>query len=129
MTRFAIVAAFCFILPGFGQVQNYKVVTQQMLENPSPDDWLMFSRTYDAQRFSPLKQITKQNVSQLTLAWSHPMGPGTTESIPIVHQGVMYVLAPGSIVQALDATNGKLLWEYKRKYASDGVGTGGRSKT
>ena len=34
-------------------------VTQKMLENPSPDDWLMYSRTYDAQRFSPLKQITK----------------------------------------------------------------------
>jgi hypothetical protein len=32
------------------QVQHYVPVTQQMLENPSPDDWLMFSRTYDAQR-------------------------------------------------------------------------------
>ena len=36
----------------FGQVRNFKPVTQQMLENPSPNDWLMFSRTYDAQRFS-----------------------------------------------------------------------------
>src|SRR6185436_16020237 len=44
-------------------------VTEKMLENPSPDDWLMFSRTYDAQRYSPLKQISKQNVSQLRSAW------------------------------------------------------------
>ena len=44
-------------------------VTQKMLENPSPDDWLMFSRTYDAQRYSPLKQINKQNVGQLKMAW------------------------------------------------------------
>jgi glucose dehydrogenase len=39
-------------------------VTQKMLENPSPADRLMFSRTYDAQRFNPLKQITKQNVTE-----------------------------------------------------------------
>src|SRR5215813_6958339 len=95
---------------GLAQVQNFVPVTQQMLLNPSPDDWLMFSRTYDAQRFSPLKQINKGNASQLTLAWSHPMGAGTTESTPLVYRGVMYVLAPGSIVQALDATNGKQLW-------------------
>src|SRR5262244_3829173 len=114
MTRFAIVAAFCFILPGFGQVQNYKVVTQQMLENPSPDDWLMFSRTYDAQRFSPLKQINKQNVAQLRLAWERGMGTGQTETIPIVHNGVMYVVNPGAIVQALDGATGDVLWEYKR---------------
>ncbi len=36
----------------------------EMLLKPSPDDWLMYSRTYDAQRFSPLKQITKQNVGR-----------------------------------------------------------------
>ena len=66
-----------------------------MLENPSPDDWLMFSRTYDAQRFSPLKQINKQNVAQLRMAWDAGMGAGQTETIPIVHNGVMYVVNPG----------------------------------
>jgi len=43
-------------------------VTLKMLENPPADDWLMFSRTYDAQRYSPLKQINKQNVGQLKMA-------------------------------------------------------------
>jgi len=85
-----------------------------MLENPSPDDWLMFSRTYDAQRFSPLKQITKQNVGQLRMVWTRGIGAGQTETIPIVHNGVMYVVNPGAVVQALDATNGNVLWEYKR---------------
>ena len=88
-----------------------------MLENPGPDDWLMFSRTYDAQRFSPLKQITKQNVSQLRMAWTRGMGAGQTETIPIIHNGVMYVVNPGAVVQALDATNGNVLWEYKRPVA------------
>jgi len=109
------------------QVQNYKPVTQDMLLNPSPDDWLMFSRTYDAQRFSPLKQITRQNVGQLRLAWERGMGAGQTETIPLIHNGVMYVVNPGAAVQALDATNGDLLWEYKRKVPAN-VASQGRTK-
>ena len=116
-------------VPAAAQLPNFTPVTQQMLENPSPDDWLMFSRTYDAQRYSPLNQINKQNVGQLRLAWSRGFGPGTTETIPTIYRGVMYVIAPGSIIQALDATNGDLIWEYKRKYATPQIGTGGRSKT
>src|SRR5262249_44702797 len=71
----------------FAQVRNYKPVTKEMLENPSPNDWLMFSRTYDAQRFSPLNQITKQNVTQLRLAWSRGLPAGQTEAIPLVYNG------------------------------------------
>jgi alcohol dehydrogenase (cytochrome c) len=105
---------FATALSALAQVQNYKVVTQDMLLNPSPDDWLMFSRTYDAQRFSPLKQINRQNVNQLRLAWERGMSAGQTETIPIVHNGVMYVVNPGAVVQALDGPTGDLLWEYKR---------------
>lgn len=102
-------------LPAFAQVQGFIPVTEQMLENPSPNDWLMFSRTYDAQRYSPLKQINKQNVGQLKMAWTRGLGAGQTESIPIVHNGVMYLIAPGAVVEALDGATGDLLWEYKRK--------------
>src|SRR6185503_327143 len=89
-TLFCLVCVTC----AWGQVQNYKPVTQDMLTNPSPDDWLMFSRTYDAQRYSPLNQINKQNVNQLGLAWTRGLANGTMESIPLVHDGVMYVIAP-----------------------------------
>jgi alcohol dehydrogenase (cytochrome c) len=119
--------AFGAVLPVLAQVQGYQPVTQQMLENPSPDDWLMFSRTYDAQRYSPLKQIDKQNVGRLTLAWSRGLGAGQTETIPLVHNGVMYMVAPGAIVQALDASSGDLLWEYKRKVAGN-VASSARTK-
>ena len=74
-------------------------VTQKMLENPSPDDWLMFSRTYDAQRYSPLKQIDKKSVGQLKSVFDVEFGNGSTETIPIVHDGVMYVATPGNSVQ------------------------------
>jgi alcohol dehydrogenase (cytochrome c) len=114
-----------------GQVRNIPPVTQQMLLNPSPDDWLMYSRTYDAQRYSPLNQINKQNVSKLTQVWSNPITSGNIEIIPIVHAGVMYIEVPTQengmnriAVQALDATNGSLIWEYKRP-----MGGAGRPKT
>src|SRR5882724_11918001 len=103
------------------QIKPFVPVTQEMLQNPSPNDWLMYSRTYDAQRFSPLKQINKQNVSQLKQVWSRDMVTATQESIPLVHDGVMYVMNPGEpgkpaggVVWALDATDGKLIWEYRR---------------
>ena len=95
-------------------------VTDAMLENPNPNDWLMFSRTYDAQRFSPLKQITRQNVQRLEKSWSRELGAGSLESIPLVHDGVMYIINPGESVQALDATNGNPIWEYKRPNAGGG---------
>ena len=56
--------ALLFAGYAMAQVQGFKVVTQQMLENPSPDDWLMFSRTYDAQRFSPLKEINQGKIGR-----------------------------------------------------------------
>src|SRR5262245_53193983 len=103
------------------QVKNFSPVTPAMLLNPGPDDWLMYSRTYDAQRYSPLNQINKQNVGRLAQVWSNALAAGAIEIIPIVHSGMMYVVVPSqengmgrTAVQALDATNGNLLWEYKR---------------
>jgi len=109
------------------QVQNFQPVTQRMLEQPSADDWLMFSRTYDAQRYSPLAQINRQNVGRLRMAWVRGMGPGQTETIPMVHNGVMYVVEPGAVVDALDAATGDQLWEYKRKVAAN-VAAAARTK-
>ena len=93
---------------------DFTPVTDAMLENPDPADWLMFSRTHDAQRYSPLDNITTENVGALTRAWHVALPSGTTETIPIVHDGVMYVIIPGGRVRALDAANGDLKWEYAR---------------
>src|SRR5262245_42966860 len=92
-------------------------VTDAMLRDPDPADWLMYSRTYDAQRYSPLSQINKRNVGSLALAWSKPLAAGPLEIIPLVHRGVMYLTTPGSRdsgsrVVALDAATGETLWEY-----------------
>ena len=70
-------------------------VTDDVLKNPDAADWLMYSRTYDAQRFSPLDQINRSNVGTLERAWSKPLAAGPLEIIPIVYRGVMYLTTPG----------------------------------
>lgn len=93
-------------------------VTDQMLRNPDPSDWLMYSRTYDAQRFSPLDEIDRDNVANLSLSWSKALPAGVVEVIPIVYRGVMYTVAPpterdtSSAVLALDASSGEVLWSH-----------------
>ena len=89
-------------------------VSTDMLVNPPPEDWLMYSRTYDAQRYSPLEFVNRRNVPQLKTAWTKVMPNGNHESIPIVSQGVMYLVQPGASVVALNAVNGDTIWEYKR---------------
>jgi alcohol dehydrogenase (cytochrome c) len=102
---------------GLAQSIREHPVTDGVLKNPDAADWLMYSRTYDAQRFSPLDQINRSNVGTLVRAWSKPFAAGTLEIIPIVYRGVMYLTTPGgrdgaSRVWALDAATGDLIWEY-----------------
>jgi PQQ-dependent dehydrogenase (methanol/ethanol family) len=93
-------------------------VTDAMLQKPDPSDWLMWRRTLDSWGYSPLNQINRNNVTQLRLAWTRGMAEGTTqESTPLVYSGVMYLPNSGDYIQALDARNGDLLWDYQRKLA------------
>ena len=101
------------------QTADFKPVTREMLANPNAADWLMLNRTYDEQRFSPLNQVNRENVRELQIAWARGMAAGTNETIPIVYEGVMYVVSPGAGVLALDATNGDLIWEYSRDYPKE----------
>ena len=89
-------------------------VTDAMLRNPSPNDWLMWRRTYNGWGHSPLKQITRDNVKALTVAWTWGMNStGYTEFAPIVHDGILFLWNYGEKIQALDAKTGNLLWEYQ----------------
>ena len=103
-----------------GQVTAFSPVTDQMLLNPDPADWLMVHRTYDFQSFSPLDQINRDNVGQLRLAWMRTMDEGPQEIRPLIYDGAMYIAHPGGDhVQALDATTGDLLWDYERNLPAD----------
>jgi alcohol dehydrogenase (cytochrome c) len=104
-----------------GQVKDFKSVTDAMLLNPDPADWLNWRRTLDGWGYSPLKQINTQNVHQLQLAWSWTLNPGLSQPTPLVSSGMMFVPSPGGGVQALDAANGDFLWEYKATHAGGGA--------
>jgi alcohol dehydrogenase (cytochrome c) len=94
-----------------GEVKNYIPVTDAMLLNPDPNDWLMIRRDYHATNYSPLTQINTRNVKDLRLQWIWSMNEGENELSPLVHNGVIYINNPGDIVQALDAKTGDLIWE------------------
>jgi alcohol dehydrogenase (cytochrome c) len=97
-----------------GEVRNYVPVTDAMLRNPDPGDWLMIRRDYKATYYSPLNQITTKNVNDLHLVWSWAMQEGASngnQPAPIVHNGVLYVNNAGMVLQALDAKTGNLIWE------------------
>lgn len=95
-----------------GEVARYTPVTDAMLRDPPPGDWLMIRGNYQAWSNSPLKQIDRDNVKRLRLVWSWAMVEGgASEPTPIVHDGVLFIINTGNVVQALDAASGQLIWE------------------
>lgn len=103
-----------------GEVKNYVPVTDAMLRNPDPGDWLMIRHDYKATYYSPLNQMTTQNVNGLRLVWSWAMQDGASngnQPAPLVHNGVLYVNNAGEVLQALDAKTGELIWE--NRYGSN----------
>jgi len=76
----------------------------------------MYGRTNDEQRFSPLKQINDQNVQKLGLVWSHEFGTNRgLEATPLVVNSVIYTTGEWSVVYALNARTGEILWTYDPK--------------
>ncbi len=95
-----------------GEVSGYVPVTDAMLRNPDPGDWLMIRRNYQAWSHSPLTQVNTANVKNLQLVWSWAMNErGANEPTPIVHNGIMYLANTSNVVQALDARTGEPIWE------------------
>ena len=94
-------------------LNNLSSVTDAMLHDPSPDDWLHWGRAYNGQNFTPLTKINKENVSGLSLAWRAPLRPGASMSAPLVHDGVMFLQTFPDTVLAMDASNGDVLWRYR----------------
>ena len=92
-----------------GAVQDQQLATI----DDNSGDWLTYGRNYGEERFSPLGQITKDNVSQLGLAWSLNLGTKRgIEGTPLVVDGIMFLSGPWSVVYAIDVRKGKILWTY-----------------
>ena len=94
-------------------------VTDAMLADPPPGDWLSWRRTRNSHGYSPLDQVTRDNVADLTLAWSISVRPGNHQTTPLVHDGVMFLANPGNVVQAIDAATGDVIWVYRARLPED----------
>lgn len=95
-----------------GLVKNYTPVTDEMLGNPDPGDWLMIRRNYQAWNYSPLSQVTRANVKNLKLVWVRAMNEsGANEPSPMFHSNTIFLANTSNYIQALDARTGDLIWE------------------
>ena len=106
-----------------GVTRTYRVpsrftpVSNSDLADPPRGDWLQWRGTPGAQGYSALNQIDRGNVNRLQLAWVWGMEPGTSQSSFLVRDGVIFLPSQANVIQALDGTDGTLLWEYRRKFA------------
>ncbi|MCY3842437.1 MAG: hypothetical protein OXH69_02715, partial [Acidobacteria bacterium] len=122
-TCWAALACAAFLvaaeLPVRAQGAEFVPVTDAMLQDPDPADWLMWRRTLDGWGYSPLDSITRENVGDLRMVWSRGMHPGTQEGTPLAYDGVLYMPNPSDVIQAIDAVTGDLLWEHRREIPDD----------
>ena len=100
-----------------GSTQIGLIDDQRILDAESePGNWLAHGRTYEERRFSPLKGINKENVSELGLVWSKDMGTNRAlEATPIVVDGIMFFTSTWSRVYAVDALTGETIWKFDPK--------------
>ena len=116
-----VVAALAVVTapPVLAQEDRIRPVTDAELQNPSPDDWLMWRRTLDGWGYSPLDRIDRDNVDELRMVWTRAMTAGRQQGTPLVHDGVMYMPNPNDVIQAIDAVSGDLIWEHVREKPED----------
>ena len=128
VVRVVSVASFmliCGVADIGGQTSSeFKPVTDAMLQDPAAEDWLMWRRTLNGWGYSPLDQVTTENVSDLQLVWSRALTAGRQQGTPLAYDGVLYMPNPRDVIQAIDAVSGDLLWEYRREVPDD-VGDAG----
>jgi len=106
---FLLVAGFLLI---FSNVQKDSVnpASYGDILNSPKENWLTYGGDYLSQRYSPLSQINRENISRLELRWKFKVGASeNTRGTPLVHDGIMYATNANGMF-AIDAVNGKQLW-------------------
>ena len=104
----------------FEPVNRFRNVSNEELADPPAADWTYWRRSPQSQGYSPLDQISTDNVGQLSLAWVWGMEPGRSQPAPLVRDGIIFIPNFGNVVQALDGRSGNLLWEYRRQFPEGG---------
>ena len=99
-------------LTACGQAPNEPEAAAPAARAPTvaPGDWPLINRDLNANRYSPLTEISTANVASLPSSWTYQLG-GNSTAVPIVVGGVMYMPSRDRVV-ALDGDTGALVWEY-----------------
>lgn len=89
------------------------VTTRLLSDVNDGTNWPGYGRTFDEGHYSPLTDINDKNVARLGLAWAFdlPTSPSTVGA-PLAIDGIVYFGVGFSIVRAVEASSGKLLWTY-----------------
>jgi alcohol dehydrogenase (cytochrome c) len=102
------------------QGEAWRTVTSERLARPEPGDWASYRRSDDATAFSPLDQITQENVAQLRPIWSFSMrDSGRWAATPLVVNGLMYIAEGTGRLTAFDAATGDVVWVHERNFPKD----------
>ena len=97
-------------------------VTPERILNAArePQNWLTYGGGYASDRYTPLKQITPQNVKNLEHQWVlQGQVLGAWQSTPLVVDGIMYLTERPNDVIALDAKTGRVFWVYRYNNSAD----------
>ena len=118
----ALAAAWLAPAPAAAQAPpaaGFVPVTDAMLQNPAPGDWLTWRRTLDGWGYSPLDQIDRGNVGDLRMVWSRALAPGRQEGTPLAYRRVLYMPQASDVIEAIDAVTGDLIWQHRRDLPDD----------
>src|SRR5262245_30651122 len=123
--RFALALLSVLVLAAPTFAADWKEVTEDRLVNAQsdPNSWLMYNRTYNGWRYSPLDQINVGNIKKLVPKWMFVGGAlGEQQMTPVVNGDMMITTSTAlgfNRVHALNAMTGELLWKFDRKVAED----------
>ena len=101
---------------------SFVPVTWERLVNAAdePENWLMYSGTFDSKRYSGLDQVHNRNVHRLELKWAYQLSAlDRAETTPLVVDGVMFITEAPSNVVAVDAVTGRPYWRYEHELPED----------
>jgi quinohemoprotein ethanol dehydrogenase len=122
VVRLLLMAIAALIVAGCGSSgdgsKDIAAFTNDELAALPEQDWVTNGGTVFNQRYSPLDQVTRSNVSDLKGVWRIHLGSATDakysgEAQPLVHDGIAYVSTGESDVFALDVKSGKTVWKYE----------------
>lgn len=107
-------------------VDAQKIKGANRAAHVSRNQWQHYGGGPDGIRYSSLKQINRDNVRQLEVAWTFDTddGPGDTQNQPIIVSGVLYGVTAKHKVIAIDAATGELLWRFDSGIAGRGPNRG-----